>query len=188
MSVWNDIKDVIEAASAKAVDGRPCATMNGKGGAGSCVKMYHNAGEYAILQIWAEASAVMKAWGISGEKQAEILTSWKSKSTENHPNFLNSYMLDITTEVCRAKDTETGDGSMLASKALDVIGSKGTGLWSVQEALGAGCPAGTLGEAVQAIPQTFLSNPVATPTPPVESTRMDLHTLFATYFEYPPEI
>ena len=40
MSVWNDVKHIVEAAAAKAQDGRPCATMNGKGGAGSCVKMY----------------------------------------------------------------------------------------------------------------------------------------------------
>jgi 6-phosphogluconate dehydrogenase len=150
LSVWNDIKYVIEPVSAKAMDGRPCATMNGKGGAGSCVKMYHNAGEYAILRIWSEVSAVMKSWGISGERQAKILTSWKSKNVPNHPNFLNSYMLDITIEVARAKDTEVGDGSMLATKVMDVIGSKGTGVWSVQEALGAGCPAGSLAEAVQA--------------------------------------
>merc|ERR1719456_2033396 len=79
LSVWEDIKDVIEAASAKAIDGRPCVTMNGKGGAGSCVKMYHNAGEYAILQIWGEVCAVMADWGVPWEKQAQILTSWKTK-------------------------------------------------------------------------------------------------------------
>merc|ERR1719356_1975868 len=43
LSVWDDVKDIVCAAAAKAEDGRPCATMNGKGGAGSCVKMYHNA-------------------------------------------------------------------------------------------------------------------------------------------------
>merc|ERR1719510_1152918 len=33
LSVWNDIKDVIEAASAKAPqDGLPCVTMCGRGG------------------------------------------------------------------------------------------------------------------------------------------------------------
>ena len=33
------MRHIVEAAAAKAADGRPCATMNGKGGAGSCVKM-----------------------------------------------------------------------------------------------------------------------------------------------------
>ena len=34
LSVWNDVRHIVEAAAAKAADGRPCATMNGKGGAG----------------------------------------------------------------------------------------------------------------------------------------------------------
>lgn len=154
MSVWADIKDVIEAASAKAVDGRPCATMNGKGGAGSCVKMYHNAGEYAILQIWGEAVAIMKAWGVPRERSAEILNSWKTKTGGKHENFLNSYMLDITVETVRAADHVSAggadDGSALIDKAMDMIGSKGTGLWSAQEALGAGVPAPSLCMAVVA--------------------------------------
>lgn len=154
LSVWEDIKDVIEAASAKAVDGRPCATMNGKGGAGSCVKMYHNAGEYAILQIWGEAVAIMKGWGVARERQAEILNSWKTKSGGKHANFLASYMLDITVETVRAADHASAggadDGSALIDKAMDMIGSKGTGLWSAQEALGAGVPAPSLCMAVVA--------------------------------------
>merc|ERR1719166_185455 len=93
LSVWNDIKDVIEAAAAKAEDGRPCAVMNGKGGAGSCVKMYHNAGEYAILQIWGEVCAIMKEWRIPAAVQAETLTSWKTRTGDKHQNFLQSYML-----------------------------------------------------------------------------------------------
>lgn len=154
LSVWEDIKNVVEAASAKAVDGRPCAVMNGKGGAGSCVKMYHNAGEYAILQIWGEVCAVLKAWGVPDSKKAEILASWKTKSGGVHPNFLSSYMLDITVEVIRMKDSAGAggkdDGTLLVERTMDKIGSKGTGLWSVQEALGVGVPAPSLAEAVLA--------------------------------------
>jgi len=156
LSVWNDIKDVVEAASAKAIDGRPCVTMNGSGGAGSCVKMYHNAGEYAILQIWGEVVAVLKGWGVPQARQAEILNSWKTKDggAGKHPNFLSSYMLDITVEVCRMKDSAGAGGAdagdYLIEKTMDKIGSKGTGLWSVQEALGVGCPAPSLAEAVLA--------------------------------------
>jgi len=133
--------------------------MNGKGGAGSCVKMYHNAGEYAILQIWGEVVAVMKAWGIPSEKQAEILTSWKTKSGGAHSNLLSSYMLDITTEVVKMKDSEAAggkaDGTSLMDRTMDMIGSKGTGLWSVQEALGAGVPCPSLAEAVLARQMTM---------------------------------
>jgi len=159
LSVWNDVKDVIEAASAKAEDGRPCAVMNGKGGAGSCVKMYHNAGEYAILQIWGEVFSIMKAWKLSGAAQSQLLTEWKTKKAGSHEGFLNSYMLDITVEVVKMADAEgfggKADGALLIDRTKDMIGSKGTGLWSVQEALGAGVPAPSLAEAVLARQMTM---------------------------------
>jgi len=192
LSVWNDIKDVIEAASAKAIDGRPCATMNGKGGAGSCVKMYHNAGEYAILQIWAEAVAILKAYGIPRERQAQILDSWKTKSGgDAHPNLLSSYMLDITAEVVRGQDHVAAggadDGSALIDKAMDMIGSKGTGLWSAQEAMGAGVPAPSLCMAVMARQMSMvrperLANakilPIAIPKPSAEVSDEAIEDLF----------
>merc|ERR1719440_2678202 len=42
------------------------------------------------------------------------------------------------------------DGQLLLERTMDKIGSKGTGLWSVQEALGVGCPVPSLAEAVLA--------------------------------------
>jgi 6-phosphogluconate dehydrogenase len=116
--------------------------------------MYHNAGEYAILQIWGEVCAVMADWGIPSDKQSEILTAWKTKKGGKHEKFLSSYMLDITAEVTKMKDSEgaggVDDGKLLIEKTMDMVGSKGTGLWSVQEALGVGCPAPSLAEAVLA--------------------------------------
>ena len=139
LSVWEEIRPIIEAASAKAKeDGRPCVTMNGKGGAGSCVKMFHNAGEYAILQIWGEVFDILRAAGLPNDDIASILQSWKERK------FLDSYMLDITIEVCKAKD----NGKFLTEVVRDKIGSKGTGLWSAQEALEVGVPAPSLNMAV----------------------------------------
>jgi len=121
--------------------------------------MYHNAGEYAILQIWGEVFSIMKAWKIPSSTQAELLTSWKTKTGGNHSNFLSSYMLDITVEVVKMADSEVAggkaDGSLLVDKTMDMIGSKGTGLWSVQEALGAGVPVPSLAEAVLARQMTM---------------------------------
>lgn len=139
LSVWEEIRPIIEAAAAKAEDGRPCVTMNGSGGAGSCVKMYHNAGEYAILQLWGEAFNVLSDFGATNEEIAAIFEDWKSKK------LLDSYMLDISIEAAKAKDT---DGSYLTTKVMDRVGSKGTGLWSAQEALEIGCPAPSLNMAV----------------------------------------
>mmetsp|Transcript_96842 Transcript_96842/g.172330 ORF Transcript_96842/g.172330 Transcript_96842/m.172330 type:complete len:656 (-) Transcript_96842:88-2055(-) len=156
LSVWEDVKHIVEAAAAKASDGRPCATMNGKGGAGSCVKMFHNAGEYAVLQIWGEIHEVMKAYGLSGDQQAKILTSWKTKVGGRYAGLLDSYMLDITIEVVKAKDSNDAGGSYtngaepppLLAKTMDKTDSKGTGLWSVVEALQAAVPAPTIAAAL----------------------------------------
>lgn len=138
-SVWEEVRPIVEAAAAKAEDGRPCVTFNGKGGAGSCVKMYHNAGEYAILQIWGEAYNAMLALGLTNDEIADVFEAWKSKG------FLKSYMLDISIAACRAKEAA---GNYLTEKVKDRIGSKGTGLWSAQEALEVGVPAPSLNMAV----------------------------------------
>ncbi|ORC92129.1 6-phosphogluconate dehydrogenase [Trypanosoma theileri] len=139
LSVWEEIRPIVEAAAAKAEDGRPCVTMNGRGGAGSCVKMYHNAGEYAILQAWGEAFEVLRALGLSNDEVACVFEDWKAKG------FLTSYMLDISIAAARARDA---DGSYLTEHVKDCIGSKGTGLWSAQEALEVGVPAPSLNMAV----------------------------------------
>jgi len=160
LSVWNDVKHIVEAAAAKATDGRPCATMNGKGGAGSCVKMYHNAGEYAVLQIWGEVHEVLKAYGVSGDSQAKLLESWKTRKGGRYEGLLASYMLDITVEVVKIKDSESAggsnDGSLLISRTMDKTDSKGTGLWSVVEALEAAVPAPSLVAAVLARQMSML--------------------------------
>jgi len=151
MSIWAEIQPIVEAASAKASDGRPCVTMCGKGGAGSCVKMYHNAGEYAVLQLWGEAYVAMRNQGMSGEQIKEKLLSWKARGD------LDSYMLDITIEVAGHKSDEAASGFMVDVVA-DAIGSKGTGLWSVQVAMEVGCPCPSLAAAVVAR-QTSMEQP-----------------------------
>lgn len=138
-SVWEEVRPIVEAAAAKAHDGRPCVTFNGSGGAGSCVKMYHNAGEYAILQIWGEVFDALLALGLNNDEIANVLIAWKAKG------FLASYMLDISIAACQAKEKA---GNYLSEKVKDRIGSKGTGLWSAQEALEIGVPAPSLNMAV----------------------------------------
>ncbi|CAE8634651.1 unnamed protein product [Polarella glacialis] len=143
LSIWEDIKPIVEAAAAKAADGRPCVTMCGRGGAGSCVKMYHNAGEYAVLQLWAEVFATLKCFGLTGAEIQDVLAEWKARGE------LDSYMLDITYEVAGKKDPEDAEKFLVDSTA-DMIGSKGTGLWSVQVAMDVGEPVPSLAQAVLA--------------------------------------
>jgi len=144
LSIWEDIRPIVEAAAAKASDGQPCVTMCGRGGAGSCVKMYHNAGEYAVLQIWAEVCATLYGLGCSGEEVKSILSQWQSRGD------LCSYMLDITLEVVAQPDDVVVDGGLLVERVADMIGSKGTGLWSVTVALDCGEPVPSLAAAVLA--------------------------------------
>merc|ERR1712228_717139 len=69
-------------------------------------------------------------------------------------------MLDITVEVVKANDSTSAggadDGSLLIAKTLDKTDSKGTGLWSVVEALGSGCPAPSLVASVLARQMSML--------------------------------
>jgi 6-phosphogluconate dehydrogenase len=149
-SVWEDIKPLVEAAAAKASDGRPCVTMCGIRGAGSCVKMYHNAGEYAVLQIWAEAYSLLRGFGMGAEEIQKVLRDWKARGP------LASYMLDITIEVAGYRDKESPANACLVDAVADMIGSKGTGLWSVQEALEVGVPVPSLAQAVLARQMSML--------------------------------
>lgn len=180
LSVWDDVKEIVEAAAAKAEDGRPCATMNGKGGAGSCVKMFHNAGEYAVLQIWGEIHEIMKGFGVSCDDQKKTLMGWKTKKGGRYDGLLASYMLDITIEVVGAQDSSVAGGAdgsgPLIAKTMDKTDSKGTGLWSVVEALQAGVPAPSLAAAVLARQMSMLreerltnASIVVMPTPTVTS-------------------
>jgi len=190
LSIWEDIRPIVEAAAAKASDGRPCVTMCGKGGAGSCVKMYHNAGEYAVLQIWAEAYASLRGLGLAGGEVQKVLGEWKARGD------LDSYMLDITYEVAGMKDPEASDGSFLVDHTADMIGSKGTGLWSVQVAMDVGCPVPSLAQAVlarqmsMARPERLLNAgrvhakvaaPAVAPSSPEERARLVEDLYWAVY-------
>lgn len=103
--------------------------------------MYHNAGEYAILQLWGEVYAAMRNQGMTGSEIHEKLKTWKARGD------LDSYMLDITIEVAGHKNAESPTG-FLVDVTGDAIGSKGTGLWSVQVAMEVGCPVPSLAAAV----------------------------------------
>ena len=55
--------------------------------------MFHNAGEYAVLQIWGEAFASMQQVGMTNQEIVAVFDDWKARGT------LDSYMLDVTREV-----------------------------------------------------------------------------------------
>ena len=64
---------------------------------------------------------------------ADVFAAWNEGDLE-------SYLIEITAEVLRQRDAETGEP--LVDVILDQAGSKGTGVWTVQNAVGLGIPVG----------------------------------------------
>ena len=130
---------ILESIAAN-VEGEPCVTHIGSDGAGHFVKMIHNGIEYADMQLIAEAYDLLRqAGGFSPEEIADIFTEWNKGELE-------SYLIEITAEVLRQKDSKTG--KPLVDVILDSAGSKGTGVWTVQTALDLGVPVSGIAEAV----------------------------------------
>ena len=129
---------MLEDISAK-VNGEPCCTYIGTDGAGHFVKMVHNGIEYADMQFIGEAYELLKGAGLSADEAADVFAQWNTGD-------LDSFLIEITSEVLRQKDAETG--KPLVDVILDAAGMKGTGTWTVQEALRLGVPAAAIAESV----------------------------------------
>jgi 6-phosphogluconate dehydrogenase len=136
---WPKIKDIFQGIAAKAETGEPCCDWVGDEGAGHYVKMVHNGIEYGDMQLICEAYHLLKAGlNLPAEKLSQIFRDW------NHTE-LNSYLIEITSHIFATKDE---DGLPLIDKILDVAGQKGTGKWTVANALDLGMPLTLIGEAV----------------------------------------
>jgi 6-phosphogluconate dehydrogenase len=120
-------------------DGQPCCAYIGTDGAGHFVKMVHNGIEYADMQFIGEAEALLRATGLSASDTADVFASWNQGDLE-------SYLIEITAEVLRHLDATTGQP--LVDVIVDAAGMKGTGTWTVQEALALGVPAAATAESV----------------------------------------
>ncbi len=124
------------------VDGEPCCMHIGADGAGHYVKMVHNGIEYADMQLIAEAYDLLRhGLGAEPKEIAEIFAAWNKTNLE-------SYLIEITAEVLRQVDAETGKA--LVDVIVDAAGQKGTGTWTAQNALDLGVPLTGITEAVYA--------------------------------------
>jgi 6-phosphogluconate dehydrogenase len=114
----------------------------GPDGAGHYVKMIHNGIEYGDMQLICEAYAILKtAINPSAEEFHQIFTGWNKGE-------LNSYLIDITEQIFTKKDEETG--KPLVDVILDKAGQKGTGKWTVGNAVEHGVVLSTVNAAVEA--------------------------------------
>ena len=137
---WPYVKPIFQAISAKVAGGVPCCQWVGDNGAGHYVKMVHNGIEYGDMQMICEAYWIMKqVLGLSAEELHEVFAEWNKGE-------LNSYLIEITSEIFTKKDPETG--KPVVDIILDAAGQKGTGKWTSQSALDLGAPAPTVAEAV----------------------------------------
>ncbi len=142
---WPHLRPIFEAVAAR-VDGVPCVRWMGPGGAGHFVKMVHNGIEYGDMQLIAETYHLLKeVLGLSHERMSLIFEDWNQERLE-------SYLVEITADILAYRDE---DGEPLVEKILDSAGQKGTGKWTVTNALEYGTPLTLIAEAVFA---RFLSS------------------------------
>ena len=138
---WEIIAPIYRKIAAQ-VDGEPCCRYMGPDGAGHYVKMVHNGIEYGDMQLICEAYAILKdVAGLTNDELAQTFTDWNR-------GVLDSYLIEITSEIFRKKDPETGKA--LVDVILDKAGQKGTGLWTLQSALSQSVVISTINAAVEA--------------------------------------
>ncbi len=148
--IWRAIAAKVDAVTGKElkgaepgkpiVGGIPCTAYIGSDGAGHYVKMVHNGIEYGDMQMICEAYDLMKnLLGMSAVEMGAVFESWNKTD-------LDSFLIQITAEVLKQKDPETGQA--FVDIVLDTAGQKGTGKWTSISALDMGTPAPTVAEAV----------------------------------------
>ena len=133
------VQPILEAVAAK-VNGEACTAYMGKDAAGHYVKMVHNGIEYAIMQLISEVYDLMhRGLGLSNEEMHQIFHQWNQEE-------LNSFLIEITADIFKQKDVETG--KELLDVILDKAGAKGTGKWTSQDAMDRGVSIPTIDIAV----------------------------------------
>jgi 6-phosphogluconate dehydrogenase len=138
---YERMKPIFEAIAAKTNSG-PCVTYVGPDGAGHFVKMVHNGIEYGDMQLIAEAYELLRVvGGMEAEELAATFDEWNRGPLE-------SFLIEITAEIFRVKDSETG--KPLVDLVLDKAGQKGTGKWTAQVALDLGISVPTIAAAIDA--------------------------------------
>ena len=136
---YSHVENILVDIAAKAY-GEPCTTYIGDNGAGHFVKTIHNGIEYADMQLIAESYSLLKHIGhLTNEELAETFADWNKGE-------LDSYLIEITADIFKVKDEETG--KHLVDLILDKAAQKGTGKWTVDEALNTGTDASLLASAV----------------------------------------
>jgi len=132
------LRPVVESIAA-VVDETPCCAHIGADGAGHFVKMVHNGIEYADLQLIAESYDLLRSvLGLEPTEVADVFEEWNGGDLE-------SFLSEMTSVVLRHTDAKTG--KPFVDVVRDAAEQKGTGRWTVQDALDLGVPITAIAEA-----------------------------------------
>jgi 6-phosphogluconate dehydrogenase len=138
---WEIISPIFRKIAAQ-VDSEPCCRYMGPDGAGHFVKMVHNGIEYGDIQLICEAYGILKAIvEMDAAQLAETFAEWNKGE-------LDSYLIEITSQIFRKIDPQTG--KPLVDVILDKAGQKGTGIWTLQAAIRQSVVISTINAAVEA--------------------------------------
>lgn len=138
---WQQLQPILTAIAAR-FEGEPCVAHLGPDGAGHFVKTVHNGIEYADMQVIAEIYSLLRnGAAMTPNEIADLFAEW-----DRGP--LKSYLVEITNQLLTYTDPETGHPMVDVIK--DAAGQKGTGRWTVIEALRMGQSASMIEAAVGA--------------------------------------
>ena len=138
---YESVEPILTSIAAKYGDD-PCVAYLGSDGAGHFVKTVHNGIEYADMQMIAEVYGLMRdGVGRSADESALFFQNLNR-------GVLQSYLIEITGQVLAAKDPDTG--KEMVDMIVDRAGQKGTGRWTVIEAIRMGQSASIIEAAVGA--------------------------------------
>jgi len=140
-AAYDLVEPLLTQMAARDSEEGKCVSYLGSGGAGHFVKMVHNGIEYGVMQLIAEAYAILKnIGGFSNAQIAETFDAW------NQGDDLQSFLIEITAEIFKKKE---GKGELI-DLIKDVAGQKGMGKWTTQAAHNFGVAIPTINAAVDA--------------------------------------
>ncbi len=138
---WQQFRPMAEAIAAR-FDGAPCVAHLGPDGAGHFVKTVHNGIEYADMQMIAEVYGLLRDAGGQGAVEiGNLFAEWQKGP-------LSSYLIEVSAAALLSVDQQTG--APMVDVIRDQAGQKGTGRWTLIEALKMGQSANTIEAAVGA--------------------------------------
>lgn len=136
---WEHIKPFFQRICAHTQQGQPCCEWIGGGGAGHFVKMVHNGIEYGDMQLICEAYQLLRvALGMEADEISSVFDKWSEGA-------LSGYLMEISRDILLHREY---NGELTLDLILDAAGQKGTGKWTVEEALSEAVPITLIAQAV----------------------------------------